>query len=365
MDSFRAEETFFAEGFPAADAPDELPVTPVQLRGSSEYLRGAPGERPDYTREVIADPEVLNLALGGIRSNSSPGLLRLSASHIDAYRACPYAYLLSKGLLITETALEVDPDDAFEIGRLYHDILAEFYGELASAGGTFRADELDVFKSRMLEIADRIYRQHRGMIPDLVYDAHRETFDHIAEIVLGHDATVLAGHAPLLVEAWQREQESEEGYVLVGRVDRVSRDSDGLLTLVDYKKSRTPTKASIHAGSTTSLGSDLSSAELATQRARLGSVQIPLYVRLLESSGERVASAWFYGLENGEFRQVFDMNDSGDACMTRDRLDEVITLVDAIVTDMVGRIRDGDFRCADDCAGCAMRAICRTRFHVR
>jgi len=357
-DSYAAEERF----------TDECSPLWFQALGAAAYVKGAFADGPDFTRKPIDDPDLRVIALRRLRSKSNPALLRLSSSHIDSFRACPFAYLLTRGLHLNELTLSVSPDDPVELGKLYHDILAGFFDELARAGTRFEAANLPVLRKQLSVVADTLYGQRRGMIPDIVYDAHREIFDRIADALLEHDAGLIDGHEALLVEAWQRELESEDGFVLVGRVDRATQAPDGSITLVDYKKSKLPTRISVNAGSESAVGvAEMTLADRAEQTGRLGSVQIPLYVRLLEAGGRRVASAGYYGMENAKYVAVFsDPPATGEkACMSRERLDEVMVLVDDIVASMTGRISAGDFTCNDECAGCSMRSVCRTRFHVR
>ncbi|MEE8441189.1 MAG: PD-(D/E)XK nuclease family protein [Spirochaetia bacterium] len=357
-DSYSAEERFV----------DEYSPLGLQVLGAAAYVRGASFGGPDFTRNRIDDPDVRNIAVRRVRSRSNPDLLRLSASHIDSFRVCPFGYLLTRGLNLAELTLEVSPDDPIELGKLYHDILAAFFDELARAGTRFRAEDLPALRKQLAAFADALYGECRGMIPGIVYDAHREIFDRVADAILRRDAQLIDGHEALLVEAWQREQESRDGFVLVGRVDRVTRAPDGSITLVDYKKSTLPTKTSVNAGSEVATGlAEITPAERAEQTARLGSVQIPLYVRLLEAGDLRVASAGYFSLEKARYFPVLSDRATipEKACMNRERLDEVMMLVDDVVASITGRINAGDFTCNDECAGCSMRSVCRTRFHVR
>jgi PD-(D/E)XK nuclease superfamily protein len=375
-DRYLAEEQFG----PAVSPPAVSPIADSNSAGSTEplviqaigaaaYMQGAStGSGPEFTRDRIDDPAVLEAALRRVRSKANPELIVLSASHIDSFRACPFGYLLSRGLRLNEIVLEVSPDDSMELGRLYHDILAEFFDQLARTETRFTAADLPAHRKDLSAIADRLYAQRRGMIPDIVYDANRETFDRISDALLQHDALMIDGHNSLLIEAWQQELETEDGFVLVGRVDRVTQAPDGSITLVDYKKSRLPTIKSVNAGSASALGpTNMRPADRAEQTAQLGSVQVPLYVRLLESGERQVTAAGYFGLETARYLSVFSESPlpSEKACMSRERLDEVMGLVDELVVSIAARVNAGDFTCNDDCSGCSLRSVCRTQFYVR
>lgn len=333
-------------------------ATPLTIRGRDEYLRGARAGAANFMRENIGDPEVRKLVLGELTSQTDPDVLRLSPTHVDRFRRCPFSYLLTNGLGLDELVLEIDPEDPALLGMLYHDILAAFFEELAASGQRFEASRLDELRAKLGSIADSFHERRRGMIPDVVYEARRELFDRIADALLANDAALIGGHEPLLAEEWQREAGSGDGFVLVGRVDRVTRGADGRVVLVDYKKSGTPAQKELNAGS--------ADAGMAVEEKRLGSVQIPLYVRLLESAGMEVAGAGYYSLEKGRYLCVFDDRpESPKKCaMTRERLDQIIAVVDDIVAGIASRIRGGDFTCEEQCSRCDFSAVCRGSFHV-
>ena len=274
--------------------------------------------------------------------------------------ACPFGYLLQHGLGLEELTLASEPDDARELGQLYHEILARFYGELADTGARFRSDALPRYRARMEEIADECYRKHRGMIPDIVYLANREVWSRIARRLLENDALLIDGHVPLLIEGRRETAALVPGVLIVARIDRVTRAPDDTLALVDYKKSRLPDKKEINAGSPEPTGGGAEEVDL------LGSVQIPLYVSLLESEGERVGGAGFYSLERGEYRALFgNTGGGGKPSMVRERMDEILRLTFDRVNEMVNRINRGDFTCGARCDGCPMQGICRTGFAVQ
>jgi hypothetical protein len=340
------------------------PVRPtaVQSAGAASYaqtLKNATG-KIDLTQLPVPDSDLRLRLADRLRSPDHPELLRLSASHIDAFIACPFGYLLGHVLRLDELTLAAEPDDARELGQLYHEIIARFYGELADAGAPFRAAARAEYHDRIEELADERYRKRRGMIPDIVYRANRETFSRVAQRLLEHDAVLIDGHTPLLVEAERETAELTPGVLIVARIDRATQAPDDTLLLVDYKKSRLPDKKQINAGSSEPTGGAPGEVDL------LGSVQMPLYVALLEAEGERVAGAGFYSLERGEYRALFgSTGGDGRPSMVRERMDEIVELTTSLVHDIAGRINRGDFTCGARCDGCPMQGICRTGYAVQ
>lgn len=352
-----------------AEIDHEVPgrLFPLQKLGATEYSRVERRVGPDYTRESIKDPEIRTLATASQRSEEHPELLKLSAGDIDAFRACPFSYLLSRGLGVGEVELEIDPDSARDIGTLYHRIFETFFDELRQSEERFSSDRVSHYADALRSIADREFEIGRGMAMDLVLSAYRDRFDRILAAVLEHDASLIQGHRPVSVEGWQRLLLPQEGLLLVGRFDRITQASDGTLTLVDYKKRTLPRVGDLNGGSASPVRwEELSAAERVAQRDAITAIQLPFYVRLLEGAGERVAQAVYYSLESGEQRVVVAEGGTvGKPAMNRDRLDEVLTIIDSITAAIRNRVLAGDFVCPPSCDGCGFRSVCRTRYVVR
>lgn len=356
-DSYLCEESFSEPAVPFA----------VQADGAASYAAAAGRGTVDFTQSAIQDAEVRDLVVRRLRSRSDPDLLRLSASQIDSFRTCPFGYLLTHGLGLEELTLSPEPDDARELGRLYHDILASFFAKLAGERTAFDSTRLESYVAELEALADELYRERRGMVPDIVYGANRSTFSRIVRRFLSNDADLIDRHVPLLVEGRREDRELFRGVLLVARVDRVTQAEDGTVTLVDYKKSRLPRRVEINAGSDQPVGAALTTEERAKEVEVLGSVQIPLYVRLLEEGGPMVSAAGYYSLEGGDYLSVFGAapGDRSASCMSRERMDEILDLMNDIVASIVRRITGGDFSCGSRCAHCSMQGICRTGFAVR
>ncbi|TFH05033.1 MAG: PD-(D/E)XK nuclease family protein [Spirochaetales bacterium] len=274
---------------------------------------------------------------------------------------------MSRSLGLGEIDFEVDPDSARDIGTHYHDVLERLFRKIADTGLPYDETRTDEYLADAVEISDTLSGSTAGMIPDSVSRALRPLYNRVLESVIHQDAGLINGHTPELVEGWERRMENELGVVLAGRVDRVTRDAAGTLTLVDYKKNRIPSAKGISGDAPDLAGIEVTEdAGAVDALAGIDSIQIPFYVLLIESSGERVSRAFYYSLEGPGSRTVFD--ESGDQprpAMTRERLDEIIGLVERLVRDIVARARRGDYRCNPDCDGCAFRGVCRSKFVVR
>lgn len=377
--------------FAAWRAEESFETTPrrvyrLQRDGAAAYAAGAPARRPaggseepekvdaspasprvDLVRHPISDPELVRAALDRQRHERHPELISLSANDVERFRACPFSYLLFRVLGLRDLDYTVDPDNARDVGSLYHKVLEEFFRELHAAGRRFDPQALPEYRELVGRKLRDVQQKAKGMVPEFVSAANEPLAMRVFERLFEHDAGLIAGHSLDFVEQWEHRFEEETGAYLVGRVDRVTRAPDGSVTLVDYKKRRLPTLKAQNADSKVATGvADLSEAERTAERDRLGSVQIPFYVRLLESSGERVGTAAYYSLEEGSVQVVVsDDPEHERPVMSRERMDEVMVLVYDIVRETVRRVLAGDYSCGDSCGSCDFRGVCRTKFVVR
>ncbi|TVQ22703.1 MAG: PD-(D/E)XK nuclease family protein [Spirochaetaceae bacterium] len=368
-----------SDSTPAADsdvAGASTTVLPLQADGVSAYTAtiGPPG------LNAMTDPigdEALIAALVARQADSGDAItLRVSASDLESFRACPFSYLLQRPLGVGELDLTIDPDSARDIGTYYHRLFERFFKELHDERARFDPSRIDEYVERLGRIAAEPATRPVGMVPGFVYDAIARRASLVAVALLRIDSAVIAGHAPEYVESWRSRYDDSLNAQLVGRFDRTTRSPDGSLTLVDYKKRTVPTGSSQSGGAKEPVGIvDRSPAERIDAAAAITSMQIPFYVRLIESNGEHVGAAYYYSLEDGSALPVYTeaASEAGDdtaasirgVVMSRERMEEVIVLMNDALEQMVSRIRSGDYRCGQTCDGCRYRAICRTGFVVQ
>lgn len=358
FDAWRREEEL--------DAGPPSRVYRLQQSGAAAYaqgaIEGAAAGRVDLTRSPLTDPALVSAALARQRNSTRPELVSLSGTHVEAFRTCPFSYLLTRVLGVEDVAYGVDPDDARQAGDLYHKTLEAFFAGLHAVGAAFDPSRLGEYRARLRELYVELGRTWVGMIPDLVLRAREPLADRVFAALLESDAGLIPGHTVEDVEKW--EQEAGSGALLVGRIDRVTRSPEGTVTLVDYKKRRLPTHVAQHAGSTTATGvAALPAAERASEAASLESIQIPFYIRLLRAEGKAVATAGYHSLEDATTKVVVG-EDGARSVMSWERMEEILVLLDDVIVDVLGRLESGDYRCGE-CDACIFRGVCRTKFVVR
>jgi hypothetical protein len=346
-------------------------VMPAQLHGADEYARTGPRVGPDRSQITLEDLEVIELAADPQRDHDRKELIRLSAQHLELFRACPFAYLLEKGLLVESRELEVDPDSAREMGSHYHYVLELFFQALEGREDAFNAERVETYVEDLMRYSDTLVAGARGMVLKEVYEANRDRFRRVLAAAIRSDAEVIDGHVPVRVEEWERREIADPPVVLIGRIDRVTRRpaagederSGGPgLTVVDYKRRYLPSAKSLVGA----IDADSLDADPIDLLSSVSTIQIPFYVSLLESGGQEVETAYYYGLESNKLLSVFDVTGrAGTPAMDRDQMTMITTLIKRLVRSVARRVRSGDYRCTEHCLGCAYRGICRHRFVVR
>ena len=350
-------------------AAEKLPAYALQRDGAAAYAEAEGRTGPDYTVHEIDDSQLRDLLLDAQRPEGQAQMLLFSSRSLETYFSCPFGYLLERPLKLSEFDFSIDPDSPRETGTLYHDTLERFFAELGEQGRRFEAERLAEYQQRVHDLLQERLAQMHGMIPAEAHAARVELYRRVLDRVLQLDTRVMNGHLPQYVEAWERTTIEAEQVVLVGRIDRVSRAENGTLTLVDYKKGKAPARRAVNAGSETPTGvAQLPYDQRIEEALALESVQVALYLMLLQAHGERVTTAAFVSLEKqGLIPVICDPDDpvEGKPMMSRERMTEVQQLLRDRIRLMAASLRAGDYRCGERCHSCPFRGVCRAGFVVR
>ncbi len=346
------------------------PVFPLQQDGSAELARTYPARASGLMEAALTDSDAAAALRRRLTDTEHPDVFRLSASHVSAFANCPFSFALSYGLGVRETDYEIDPDNARQIGELYHRALERYYRELQTDGLSITEEPAADAQQRLRRHADAVFAAPgaAGMLSDGVLYARRQLFDRIAEWVVATDREHFRDHRPLLVEGWRArtdvggEGANETPLVLFGRVDRVTEAPDRMVAIIDYKKGNLPTHVEVTAGSDTAVDPDT---DPAGQLAALTQPQLPFYALLLRGAGRLVGTLGYYSLEHGTYGAVADPR-AARPWMSGERLEQVLALTERLIANVAARIRAGDYTAAAiECERCAFRPVCRTRFVVR
>jgi DNA helicase-2/ATP-dependent DNA helicase PcrA len=252
---------------------------------------------------AIAQPQVHDwVALPPLDSARA---LRLSPSAIENYSHCPLRYKLSLDWNLPE-----EPAAAMQFGQAMHTALMGYFdtqrkGKKVDAE-TVIASFLDEFaKAKIDEPLQRELYEKNGRRQLLAF--------------LNSPAAKPHGHVAMIEHRIKLEV---AGAQVVGRIDRVDEDADGL-TIVDYKTGRPKTQE--HADE---------------------SLQLSIYALAMKSVGP-IKAVIFENLEDGT-----------TALTTRGVAD--LNRAETKIAEVAGKIRDGEFKARPGlhCSWCAYRILC-------
>jgi ATP-dependent helicase/DNAse subunit B len=253
---------------------DALPLTEVASR--QEFARAlaqqglAESEAADHLQasdveHLLHSAAVLQARLGGERETSSAppvfegNLTRLaghfsetygpahvwSSSRLEAYGLCPLHFWLGQDLALEPRQAPEEGFDVFILGSMYHEILEEVYRQ---AGRQADAEHL---LELLPGVAQRIFDQAPDTYafrPTPLWEVQRRELEHILAQTLTALAEATAGSVPLAQEQvfGMRGQPpllvrgDGDEFRVRGFIDRVDRDADGRLCIIDYKSGSTP-----------------------------------------------------------------------------------------------------------------------------
>jgi RecB family exonuclease len=327
-----------------------FPLQQIQKLGYEAASIGALGIKEiDATRQNLKD-ERLILALGQ-RLRDEEGRLRISATALERFGLCPLQFLWEHLLQLRAEDYAPSMIDPIDFGVLLHRGLEQFFSWVLSdegeGSGALSANRRDMYRKRLERIATRICSDYRRRNPALLEPIAAEIRRRVEEQILAFldvELEVMGEERVEGTEVSLRARAPEIDTVLMGTIDRMSRNPDGY-TLIDYKKKAVPTRR------------DLFSPQAV-------SVQMPFYIHLMELNGRTVTRAAYYSFENKRYSFVCGGGKSNMA--TAEQIRRSVEAVQQRIIDMRERICAGDYRIANaplsGCSRCRLQEICRSSY---
>ncbi|TVR02981.1 MAG: PD-(D/E)XK nuclease family protein [Spirochaetaceae bacterium] len=362
-------EPYFHERELWADGLVRLPARLYPpMRSGLERFAGTGGaaRTVDFARHAITDQALVERLLesrtAGVpqdaleaapRGAMTRAELRLSASAIDSYRACPFGHLLSGPLGLDEVEFAVTVEPAKEIGIYQHHVLQQLYQRLSVRGPILPDDRETVLAELDAVIAETEtdWSQLRTVPRPIATVIRRTTREGIAAL-LEAERHVLTVHEVVETEADAELSLPEEDVRLTGRIDRVSRTTaDGALVLIDYKRRNAPSRTSAIGRNGTSEG--------------VTTVQLLMYLLLLQDRDAPVRRIYYYQVEKGKITPIVEPD--GKHALPDEAREALLVELRAIIGETATGMRGGDYRFPDPmtgCEKCRYRAVCRARFAV-
>ncbi|MDX9916342.1 MAG: PD-(D/E)XK nuclease family protein [Sphaerochaeta sp.] len=304
---------------------------PSQRRRFSNALQTTLRARTDdYTRHPIHPSLVVRLK----EEHDGVALLALSATKIDLFDRCPYAFLARYLLKIDEVEWESSLVDHRLIGTVEHLVFQRFFNTIK----VFESHKDTEYRTMLLSLFDEamvaVYGQ-KGPTPSIrawIIGEHRLLLLDI----LGEERRLFDGMHSIAIE--EKCAHTEGGMYLNGRIDRIVECEPGRLGVIDYKKGKPPMKK-------------------IDERPK--SYQLPLYQRLIEAKGDQACTiAAYYSVKEGKYFTLWEGEGSEEADLARDVLTwRLATLLEAVDD---GRLMATPSQTS--CTDCMYRPLCRRRY---
>jgi ATP-dependent helicase/nuclease subunit B len=226
---------------PAAfEPPAHLPATDLRhVLHSAAVLRARLADQPHSPFE--GDLTRLSEQLS---ANYGPDQI-WSSSRLEAYGLCPLHFWLGQDLALEPHQPPQEGFDVFILGSMYHEILEEVYRQAGVETDADRLLELlPVIAQQVFDTAPQAY----GFRPTPLWEIQQRELEHILAQTLTALAEAMVGNVPLAQEQvfGMRGQpplvirRGNDELRLRGFIDRVDRDPDGRLCIIDYKSGSTP-----------------------------------------------------------------------------------------------------------------------------
>jgi hypothetical protein len=341
-------------------------------RAQAEGLAAAAQARePASAENLRLEPGTAARAADSLRRRKPDGsreeLRSIDATAIDYYLACPFKYLYLRLLDAGSESSGIDFVDAFFLGDVYHEALAQLFERIRKEDGRFRPERRAAYRDLVggcLRAAFERLARKRGKFVEIVLEAYRSKLEGYLRLLVDAEAESFPGLevGPLEEELELPLPELAGGFALRGRIDRISRSERGAV-IVDYKKGKVPERSRVAPDA----------------EGAIAEAQIPCYLRLASAGGEAIDSAWYYSVEGNDRippgRPVCAFGDPGEkgrgAYVPRDALEGFLAAFDSALRHSAEGIARGSYPLApkeaqkEVCGDCDARGICRERYALR
>jgi RecB family exonuclease len=274
--------------------------------------------------------------------------LSISPTDLNEYIACPFKWVLERGLGIQEKQTDIETINQRELGILYHAILERFFNRLKNRHTRFRAEDIKEYTEEYLsQIVEEVLSdaEHKeGFFQKSIYAILKNRIKSALSYYLESDKETLNGAEIVGAEHPLHKEYSASDFILSGIADLVMCNEDGTYSIVDYKTGYIPTKKEI---------------TIEADEAFPKNVQMASYIAMLEDAGGKaVRSAHFYSLDKRAFCVVIEDG------MGRQGYDPAVKGVDRVFERICSAMEQGDYRVLNPsdrniCMRCSVSTICR------
>ncbi|MBN1647353.1 MAG: PD-(D/E)XK nuclease family protein [Spirochaetales bacterium] len=335
------EDTVLPEDSEKALWKNEKAVTG---RWSSEYARVLEKKLPVLTafdgsgRDMAVLDGALLEAL--VRAAGRDGLIRISATRLQAWYGCPFSFLYERLIGLEEKAYKAAFIDHAIIGIIEHNTLERFFLMTGSDKKPL-SDRTDTELQSILDTAFReaAKRYHEPYFaPAWQADLVRTRNDIFRW--LGQEKDTFSATLTTALERNYEYEDRKAGVLYEGKIDRVALNEGGEF-IIDYKKGKPDGNAGI-----------------AAHDMLAGSKQLPFYILLMRKNGHDPTGAWYYSFREGKYQQVWLSKQFSEK-----QMDELTGWLETKTGEAAAGIRAGIFPASEgSCDHCSFRSLCRIKF---
>jgi RecB family exonuclease len=286
------------------------------------------------------------------------GLLSFSATSINLFKKCPYAFALKYLFSIDRKDYNVVSYAPNEIGTIIHKVFQEFFEKVMKEDKQFYSSNKEKYIIWLDDIKENRLKEY--------FESEKSPPISTQIYILDKYKNFSTEFIDMEIKKFNtcRSEEMEETYIsneqilindqpyfysLNGKIDRVVNLGEGDFAIVDYKTGNPP------------IGSTWYKKAYEDKREDFPDYQFPCYKKLLEKKGANVVTACYYGVGKGSY---FDMWQEGYPS----DLKQIDITFDLIMKDMIIQILNGEFMTTPsdtNCQNCNYRQVCRKRYSTK
>lgn len=285
-------------------------------------------------------------------------LLDFSATSINLFQNCPYAFAIKYLFKIEKKEYNVVPFAANEVGTIVHKIFEEFFYKVMKEDRQFYSGHKEQYINWFNEIKENqfnLYFKGEKSPPISTQIYILEKYKTLAQDFINVEIKKFDTCKSIEMEKKYISKEmvlindQDYFYSLNGKIDRVVNIGDGTYAIVDYKTGHTPIGLTWHKKA------------YEGKRDSFPDYQFPCYKKLLAKKNMNVSNACYYSSIKGDY---LDMWKEGFP----ENLEEIDFTFDYVMKEMLTHILNGEFMATpsdENCQNCNYRQVCRKRYSTK
>ncbi|MGD1821112.1 MAG: PD-(D/E)XK nuclease family protein [Pleomorphochaeta sp.] len=292
------------------------------------------------------------------RIKTKEGLLNFSATSINSFQNCPYAFAIKYLLGVDKNEYSVVQYAANEVGTIVHKIFELFFirvmredTQFYSANKVKYISWLDEIKEKEFEMYFKSEKSPPISTQIYIKDKYKDLASDFIDVEILKFNTCRSQEMENKYSSIEQIElnGNEYFYSLNGKIDRVVNVGNGDYAIVDYKTGKPPIGVTWH--------------KKAFEEKRLDfpDYQFPCYKKLLNKKAMNVDIASYYSVSDSKYVDMWNSNTPEDK-------EDIDYTFDLVMKLMIEQILNGNFIATpseDHCANCNYRQVCRKRYSTK